>query len=107
MEASITFSASSSSYRFVCRPKAQAKGGRDQKNRQASDLLTHRKKKEKKTLQMMIMVMIMMQIFCARNQSETQLGKIFRERARESERESERRERELGYRRRRPSVVST
>jgi hypothetical protein len=46
MEASTTFSASSSSYRLVCGPKAQAKGGRDQKQRQASDLLTHRKKKE-------------------------------------------------------------
>jgi hypothetical protein len=48
MEASITFSESSSSYRLVCGPKAQAKGGRDPKKKQASDLLTNREKKKKK-----------------------------------------------------------
>jgi hypothetical protein len=51
--------------------QGSGKGRERPKKRQATDLLTHRKKKRSKSLQMMIMVMIMMQIFCARNQSET------------------------------------
>jgi hypothetical protein len=93
MEASITFSASSSSYRLVCGPKAQAKGGRDQKNRQASDLLTHRKKKKK--------------IFANDDNGDDYDANLLRKKSkrdvagkdfpRAREREKERRERELGY----------
>ncbi len=106
MEASITFSASSSSYRLVCGPKAQAKGGRDPKKKQASDLLTHRKKKKK--------------IFAnddngddydanllRKKSKRDAAGKDFpRARKREKERESDESV-NLDIARRRPSVVST
>jgi hypothetical protein len=49
MEASITFSESSSSYRLVCGLKAQAKGGRDpkkKKNKLQISLPTTKKKKK-------------------------------------------------------------